>query len=160
MIGAIPNPTKSLTIQFPLAQVKTAARNINKVMSFCHFREENEILNTYKFSRTEFLSFGAIINVHLKKIDDLTTQIDIEISRQLGAFDDWVEVSKANRHLDETIKAISQILTNGIPQEHVDVKTSAGDITQKTTSFVEAWVTILGAVAGLAGFLWIISLVF
>ena len=160
MIGAIPNPTKSLTIEFPIDRVKIAARNINKVMSFCHFREENDLFNTYKFSRSEFLSFGAIINIHLKKVDENNTQIDIEIARQMGAFDDWVEVSKANRHLDETIKAISQILTNGVPQEHVDVKTPAGDIPQKTTSVVEAWATLLGAVAGLAVFLWIISLIF
>jgi hypothetical protein len=31
MIGAIPNPTKSLTIQFPLDQVKIAAPLTQKV---------------------------------------------------------------------------------------------------------------------------------
>jgi hypothetical protein len=160
MIGAIPNPTKSLTIQFPLDQVKIAARNIDKVMSFCHFREENDIFNSYKFSRTEFLSFGAIINVHLKKIDDLTTQIDIEISRQMGAFDDWVEVSKANRHLDETMKAISEILTNGVPQKQTEVTSEVGKISDKKVSVVEAWATIIGVLVGLGGFLWIISLAF
>lgn len=160
MIGAIPNPTKSLTIQFPLGQVKIAARNINKVMSFCHFREENEIFNSYKFSRTEFLSFGALINIHLKKVDELTTQIDIEISRQMGAFDDWVEVSKANRHLDETMNAISEILTNGVPQKQTEVTSEVGKISDKKVSMVEGLATIIGAVTLLGGFLWVISLAF
>lgn len=160
MIGAIPNPTKSLTIQFPLDQVKIAARNINKVMSFCHFREENEIFNSYKFSRSEFLSFGALINIHLKKIDELTTQIDIEISRQMGAFDDWVEVSKANRHLDETMKAISEILTNGVPQKQAEETNQTEKVSNKKVSMVEALVTIIGTITLLGGFLWVISLAF
>ena len=46
MIGAIPNPRKTITIDFPIEQVKVAARNIDKVMKFCHFREEiDEIAN-------------------------------------------------------------------------------------------------------------------
>ena len=159
MIGAIPNPTKSLTIQFPLDQVKIAARNINKVMSFCHFREENEIFNSYKFSRTEFLSFGALINIHLKKVDELTTQIDIEISRQMCAFDDWVEVSKANRHLDETMKAISEILTNGVPTPKQVVE-STKQLTPSQNQNDSIIPILIGLVVGMGGMLWIISLIF
>jgi hypothetical protein len=159
MIGAIPNPTKSLTIQFPLDQVKTAARNINKVMSFCHFREENEIFNSYKFSRTEFLSFGAFINIHLKKVDELTTQIDIEISRQMGAFDDWVEVSKANRHLDETMKAISEILTNGLPAPK-QVEESTKQLTPSQNQHDSIIPILIGLVVGMGGMLWIFNHLF
>lgn len=116
MIGAIPNPKKTITIDYPLEQVKVAARNIDKVMKFCHFREENDMFNSYKFSRSEFLSMGAFININLNSISENKTQIDVEISRQLGAFDEWVEVQKANKHVEETLNSIAYIIKNGVPQ--------------------------------------------
>jgi hypothetical protein len=115
MIGAIPNPRKTITIDFPIEQVKVAARNIDKVMKFCHFREENDMFNSYKFSRSEFLSMGAFININLNSVSDTKTQVDVEISRQLGAFDEWVEVQKANKHVEEAINSIAYIIKNGVP---------------------------------------------
>jgi hypothetical protein len=116
MIGAIPNPRKTITINFPIEQVKVGARNIDKVMKFCHFREENDMFNSYKFSRTEFLSLGAFININLTSVSGSKTQVDIEVSRQMGAFDEWVEVQKANKHVEETINSIAYIIKNGVPQ--------------------------------------------
>ena len=109
MYGAIPNPRKTITIDFPISQVKVAARNIDKVMQFCHFREENDMFNSYKFSRSEFLSLGAFININLSSVSNTKTQVDVEISRQMGAFDEWVEVQKANKHVEETINSIAYI---------------------------------------------------
>jgi hypothetical protein len=116
MYGAIPNPKKTVTIDFPIEQVKIAARNIDKVMKFCHFREENDMFNSYKFSRSEFLSLGALININLNSVSENKTQVDIEISRQIGAFDEWIEIDKANKHIGETINAMSSIIKNGIPK--------------------------------------------
>jgi hypothetical protein len=115
MFGTIPNPKKTITIDFPIEQVKVAARNIDKVMKFCHFREENDMFNSYKFSRSEFLSMGALIDINLNSISETKTQVDVEISRQLGAFDEWVEIQKANKHVEETINSIAYIIKNGIP---------------------------------------------
>ena len=153
MIGAIPNPRKTITIDFPIEQVKVAARNIDKVMQFCHFREENDMFNSYKFSRSEFLSLGAFININLSSVSNTKTQVDVEISRQLGAFDEWVEVQKANKHIEETINSIAYIIRNGIP-----VVTSQ-PTTQKTESGAAEMVgTLIGLLIVIGGFLWIMSL--
>jgi len=114
MIGAIPNPTKTITIDFPIGRVKDAVRNIDKTLKFTHFRESNEMFNTYTFARSEFLSMGALININLNELGETKTQINIEISRQLGAFDQWVEVQKANEHIAGVINAIAHILQNGV----------------------------------------------
>lgn len=116
MIGAIPNPTKSIIIDFPISKVKDAIRNIDKVLKFTHFRESNEMFNSYTFARSEFLSFGALININLTEVSGTKTQIHVEVSRQLGAFDQWVEVQKANDHIKGVIDAIAHILQNGVSQ--------------------------------------------
>ena len=153
MYGAIPNPRKTITIDFPIEQVKVAARNIDKVMQFCHFREENDMFNSYKFSRSEFLSLGAFININLSSVSNTKTQVDVEISRQLGAFDEWVEVQKANKHVEETINSIAYIIRNGIPV------VTAQPTTQKTESGAAEMVgTLIGLVIVIGGFLWIMSL--
>ena len=126
MIGAIPNPRKTITIDFPIEQVKVAARNIDKVMKFCHFREENDMFNSYKFSRSEFLSLGAFININLNSVSNTKTQVDVEISRQLGAFDQWVEVQKANEHVQETINSIAYIIKNGVPETKAEAQEEVG----------------------------------
>jgi hypothetical protein len=146
MIGAIPNPRKTITIDFPIEQVKVAARNIDKVMKFCHLREENDMFNSYKFSRSEFLSLGAFININLSSVSNTKTQVDVEISRQLGAFDEWVEVQKANKHVEEAINSIAYIIKNGVPKAKPSSPTAAPvkrilNLGGKIMSFV-LWVVI------------------
>lgn len=116
MIGAIPNPTKSITIDFPIQNVKQAIMGVPKALKFTHFRESNEMFNTYTFSRTEFLSMGALINVNLTEVSESKTQVNIEIARQIGAFDNWVEVSKANEHIQGFINALAHVIKNGVSE--------------------------------------------
>ena len=148
MIGAIPNPKKTITIDFPIEQVKVAARNIDKVMKFCHFREENDMFNSYKFSRSEFLSLGAFININLNSISETKTQVDVEISRQLGAFDQWVEVQKANEHVQETINSIAYIIKNGVPESKAEAQKEIGN--------KSSWPVIVGILIGL----WVLVKIF
>jgi hypothetical protein len=152
MYGAIPNPKKTVTVNFPIEQVKIAARNIDKVMQFCHFIEKNDMFASYKFSRSEFLSMGAFINIHLDSISENKTQVDIEISRKLGAFDEWVEVTKANRHLEETINAMSSIIQNGVPKAEPIVEAENLEPMSKSKA-IATLVLAFGALIGLAWFL-------
>lgn len=116
MIGAIPNPTKSIVIDFPIQNVKQAIMGVPKALKFTHFRESNEMFNTYTFARTEFLSLGALINVNLTEVSENKTQVNIEIARQMGAFDNWVEVSKANDHIQGFINALAHVIKNGVSE--------------------------------------------
>jgi hypothetical protein len=151
MIGAIPNPTKSITIDFPIERVKNSVKNIDKRMQFCHFREGNDMFNYYKFARNEFLSMGVFINVNLTSVSNTRTQINIEITRKIGAFDEWVEVSKANKHIEETINSIANNIQYGIPV----VKTQP---TQESDG--GNTLSILGGlVLGALGLIWLLNLI-
>jgi hypothetical protein len=155
MIGAIPNPTKSITIDFPIERVKNSVKNIDKRMQFCHFREGNDMFNYYKFSRNEFLSMGVFINVNLTSISNTRTQINIEITRKMGAFDEWVEVTKANKHMEETINSIANNIQYGIPVVNTQPT--------KVESSDSAWSVIFGTLLGIGllfGFFWVISLMY
>ena len=152
MFGAISNPKKTVTVNFPIEQVKIAARNIDKVMQFCHFIEKNDMFASYKFSRSEFLSMGAFINIHLNSISENKTQVDIEISRKLGAFDEWVEVTKANRHLEETINAMSSIIQNGVPKIKPVIKEDL-----KPMSTTRAITTLALTFGTLIGLIWALT---
>jgi len=153
MIGAIANPTKSIVVDFPINTIRTAVKNIHRVMQFCHPRENNDMFNYYKFSRSEFLSMGAFININLTELGENKTQINIEISRTMGAFDEWIEVQKANKHITETINAISYIIRNGVPVSKPQ------PTEQKSQSGVaDALATIVGLIIGIVGFFWILSL--
>lgn len=115
MIGMIQNPTKKIVINYPINKVKESVINIPNALQFCHFRECNEVFNTYTFSRNEFLSVGVFIDVTLTQVDMNRCEVGIEVRRKIGAFDEWIEVQKANKHIEEFIKTIGSILTNGVP---------------------------------------------
>lgn len=116
MIGAIPNPTKSITISVPFNRVKFSVDNLTKVVRFLHLRERNEMFNSYTFARNEFLSMGVFIDINLSDVGNGKTQINIEVRRKVGAFDESYEVQKASQHIQEIFNGISVILTNGVPQ--------------------------------------------
>ena len=148
MIGAIPNPTKSITIDFPIQSVKDSIVNVPTALKFTHFRESNEMFNTYTFARTEFLSMGALINVNLTEISENKTQINIEIARQIGAFDNWVEVSKANQHITGFINALAHIMTNGVSE--MPNQNSSGAVTLlKLIGYAILTLFILGIIGNL-----------
>jgi hypothetical protein len=124
-------------------------------MQFCHFREGNDMFNYYKFSRNEFLSMGVFININLTSISNTRTQINIEITRKMGAFDEWVEVTKANKHMEETINSIANNIQYGIPV----VSTQPTQVESSDS----AWSIIFGTLLGIGllfGFFWVLSLIY
>ena len=119
MIGAIPNPTKKVTIDFTIDQVKNAVLTIPKVFTKYRVNSQNPMFNQYTLEATEFLSLGVFIDINLNEVSPTKTEISIEVRRKLGAFDSWVEVQNANEHIQNIITAISKALTspNGQVQE-------------------------------------------
>ena len=112
MIGAIPNPTKKVTIEFPISQVKDAVLNIPKVYKKYRLEKQNPMFNQYTLSASEFLSLGVFIDFNLTSVSDNRTDISIEVRRKMGAFDTWVEVQNANEHLQKMIEALTTVLSN------------------------------------------------
>ena len=107
MIGAIPNPKKSVTLQFPFDDVKEAVKFISDMRPSYTVFNTNDVLNIYTFSATETLSLGVYIDVAIVKLDDISTRLDIEIRRKIGAFDTMAEVTNGNIHLQNVITLVS-----------------------------------------------------
>lgn len=112
MIGAIPNPTKKVTIDFTIDQVKNAVLTIPKVYKKYRVQSQNPMFNQYTLEASEFLSLGVFIDINLNEVSSTKTEINIEVRRKLGAFDTWVEVQNANEHIQNLINAISKALTS------------------------------------------------
>jgi hypothetical protein len=110
MIGAIANPTKKVTVEFPLNKVKEGVMNISKIFKKYRLEKQNQMFNQYTFDASEFLSLGVYIDVNLSQVADNRTDVQIEVRRKLGAFDNWVEVQNANEHIQKMIEGISKSL--------------------------------------------------
>jgi hypothetical protein len=111
MNTAIANPTKSLSLNFPVEVVKDVVKNLVNHLSAKGYNgytkeTDDDIISRYKFAKSEFLSLGSYINIMIDG-DDTKTTVSIEMSRKMGAYDNWVEVSNANRQMTEVLEAIS-----------------------------------------------------
>lgn len=111
MNTAIANPTKSLSLNFPVDVVKDVVKNLVSHLSAKGYNgytkeTDDDIISRYKFAKSEFLSLGSYINIMVDG-DDTKTTVSIEMSRKMGAYDNWVEVSNANRQMNEVLEAIS-----------------------------------------------------
>ena len=121
----IANPKKEICVNFSQDEVKEM---LKKVSSYLVSNGQNykphaydEFLGQLKLHVFEFLSLGSYVVINVNYVDEKSTKISIEIQRATGAFDEWHEVSKANRHLENVTKAISYLLQN--PNYEVNVQT-------------------------------------
>ena len=112
MITAIANaPTKEVTVNYTVETVKAALDKLSKSNTF-NFLEKNDILNTYRFQSTEFLSAGAYYTVFVSIINDTQTKIKVEAQRLIGAFDQVHEVAYANQKIDKLFNEFSFFIAN------------------------------------------------
>jgi hypothetical protein len=108
MLGAIPNPKKNVTIDFPLKKLKDTIVFIPLTRDKKYkFTSKNDVLNLYTFEATEFLSLGVYIDISLSEVSENRTSIEIEVRRKVGAFDQAHEVSNANQHITKILELIS-----------------------------------------------------
>ena len=69
-VFAIPNPKKSLTVDFPIEQVKKGVNNLYLIDNKYKLFNSNEIFNQYTFEALEFLSLGVYIDINLSNINE------------------------------------------------------------------------------------------
>ena len=110
MIGVIPNPSKKVTVEYPLSQVKQGFENLPKVVKKFKLHQKNDMFNGYVYDVSEFLSLGVYIDVNLSSVNDNRTEINIEVRRKLGAFDQWVEVQNASEHISNIIEILPKCM--------------------------------------------------
>jgi hypothetical protein len=153
MIGAIPNPTKKITIDFPLEQVKTGVKRIPSLLKKYKMFKTNEAFNVYTLEASEFLSMGVYIDINLTPVADTRTEFNVEVKRKLGSFDQWVEVQNANEHIDKLIDGLSKTMTAS-PEEigNLEVVETKKEAEAKSSR----WPVIIGILIGL----WILGKIF
>lgn len=125
--GIIPNPQKTLTINFSIERIKEALR-------LCHWYLEDikndkckydDILNIYTLSFSETLSLGSNMVISLNAVEPQKTIINIEMQRVCGSYNSSVEVDYANRQINLLCETISKIL--GMRTEDID-KLKSGNL--------------------------------
>lgn len=107
----IPNPTKKITLDFSLETVKTAILR-TPIISYPKYKlhSSNDIINLITLECFEFLSLGVYIDFLLTSVDN-KTEVNIEIRRKLGSFDNSVEIQKASEHMVNLMNLISQCIS-------------------------------------------------
>ena len=130
MLGAIPNPKKTLEIDFSVEQITSTIIFIPLKDNKYKFTSKNDILKTFRFEAMEFLSLGVYIDISVSSISDTKCKIEIEVSRKIGAFDQSYEVSKANDHIANIATLMSEcvVLT---PTEIKDLEEKKNAVVEK-----------------------------
>lgn len=129
-VFAIPNPKKSLTIDFSIEQVKKGVNNLYLINNEYILFNSNEIFNQYTFEALEFLSLGVYIDINLTSINENRTEVTIEVRRKIGTFDQSHEVTKANNHIQSVIENLSKsIVLDDIQIEQLlEIETKEDDV--------------------------------
>lgn len=110
MLGAIPNPKKTLEIDFNVEQIISTILFIPLKDTKYSFISKNDVFKTFRFAALEFLSLGVFVDISVSSITDTKSKIEIEVSRKVGAFDQSYEVTKANEHIARIATLISECL--------------------------------------------------
>ena len=107
-LSMIPNPKKVVVVNSTIEDIKVALiripTHVDKGYTLIKY---DEFLNQFTFSGSEFLSLGVFIEVNLNYVSENKTSIEIEIRRKLGAFDNALEVQRANQHIQKLLYGIS-----------------------------------------------------
>jgi len=108
---SLPNPKKTITIDFSIEQVMSSIPRIH-IASDTKYKvsEINAIFNQVTLECFEFLSLGVYIDFNLVKKSETSTEVTIEIRRKMGSFDTEVEVSKANYHFKDLVNHLSEVI--------------------------------------------------
>ena len=111
--GMIPNPKKNVVVDFTVDEIKSVLIKLPKYFGNKYtLDQQNELMNQYTFGALEFLSLGVSIDINLNYISETKTNIEVEVRRKIGAFDQSFEVQKANQHIQNIFNGISVLLTN------------------------------------------------
>jgi hypothetical protein len=114
MIGVLPNPKRSFQIEKPVAEVKTALEHLPLYTTKYKLYKANPTLNQFTFEASEFLSLGVYIDINYFLVNDIRTEVVIEIRRKIGSFDQSHEVSLANTH----IETITDLISTSLNSDH------------------------------------------
>lgn len=109
-IFAVPNPKKSITIDFPINIVKKGILRIPKIENKYRLNNLNDAFNQITLDSFEVLSAGVYIDFGLVNLTENKTEINIEVRRKIGTFDQAFEVKRANDHIQKLINLLESVI--------------------------------------------------
>jgi hypothetical protein len=108
---SLPNPKKTITIEFPIDQVMKSIPKITAASDTKYnVTEVNAIFNQVTLECSEFLSLGVYIDFNLVKKSETSTEVTVEIRRKIGSFDNAVELQNANHHFMDLVNHLSSVI--------------------------------------------------
>lgn len=114
MIGVIPNPKKTLQVEKPSSEVKTAIEHLYLYSPKYKVYKANPVMSQYIYDASEFLSLGVYIDISYLTVSENRTEVTIEVRRKMGSFDKSHEVTLANSH----IQAIAELISTTLGKDH------------------------------------------
>lgn len=145
-VFAIPNPKKSLSVDFPIERVRQGVKNLYLINKKYRLFSSNEIFNQYTYESYEFLSLGVYIDINLNSLSESKTEITIEIKRKLGTFNESHEVTHANNHITNIVNYIAQLVSMSADDiiklkssQTQSTKVESKDLKNKTTTALLAF---------------------
>ena len=113
----IANPVKSLILKYSIEELHRImpllanylAENI--AVGYKH-ESFDSVINEVQISKSEDLSVGVLIVVNLNYKEENITEVTIEVQRKIGSFNRGIEVTNANIHLNNLVKALSYLIQN------------------------------------------------
>ena len=130
---SLPNPTKSISVNFPITKVKEAMSLVPKVKDGYTLAKSNEILNSFEFLKSETLSFGSTFQVNLEEVSETKTLIQVLGKRTVGTINQAHEASQVTRGLDEIFEGVAELL--GSENMTARAEETAKAITKKKSGF-------------------------
>lgn len=124
MIGAIPNPQKTVEVELPAKELCEAIKRVPLFTSKYTLTNQNDMMKIYTFSSFEFLSMGAHIDISVKSKSESLSDLNFEVRRAVGAFDKSHEVANANIHLAALIKLVQKAIENDSSQYISNIQTA------------------------------------
>jgi len=110
MIGVIPNPSKTITIELPCAKITEVMPLISILHPKYKETSSDDLLKLFVFEASEFLSLGVYIDITLEVLSETKTGVTVEVKRKIGAFDQAQEVRYGNEHISRIFELISKAL--------------------------------------------------
>jgi|GEM_PF-2081725 len=131
MIHALPNPQKTVELEYSSKEVALAVFHIPQFTKKYKLFKTNELTKSFTFEASEFLSFGVYIDINVTSKSDTRSDVVIEVKRKIGTFDKQHEVSLAHDHIDEMLKLLTSSITTDEDSRILKYKTELDEQSAK-----------------------------
>jgi hypothetical protein len=146
MLGVIPNPKKSHTLDFPIQQMNLAVERVCRFSTKYKLTKSNPVFNQTTLEAFEFLSLGVFIDISLSSVGDNKTEITIEVRRKIGSFDQSYEVTNANKHLDNLFDLLAKVIVLSDTEFEEFIEEETQKVVKGKKSSRNTWLIVFGII--------------